>query len=116
MWHTLLSWEAIRLALEAQVPALDDLRHPGSRRCLSCPGAAAFRPELPPTSLSPEEERLRLLTRSPGPGRFGGRSRGCCLFDDLQWADPSTLQLFHYLARQVRRHPLLLVGAYDTPR
>lgn len=32
--------------------------------------------------------------------------------DDLHWADPSTLQVFHRLARTVDRYPLLLCGAY----
>ncbi len=32
--------------------------------------------------------------------------------DDLQWADPSTLSLIHYLARNIRNDPILLMGAY----
>ena len=33
-------------------------------------------------------------------------------FDDLQWADPSSLQLLHYLSRNTRDYPVLLCGAY----
>jgi len=32
--------------------------------------------------------------------------------DDLQWADPSSLALLRYVARNVKNHRLLLVGAY----
>ncbi len=32
--------------------------------------------------------------------------------DDLQWADPSTLGLFHYLARNTRENKILLLGTY----
>ncbi|MBU2565013.1 MAG: tetratricopeptide repeat protein [Candidatus Thermoplasmatota archaeon] len=33
-------------------------------------------------------------------------------FDDLQWADPSSLHLLHYLSRNTRDYPVLLCGAY----
>lgn len=33
-------------------------------------------------------------------------------FDDLQWADPSSLQLLHYLSRNTKEYPVLLCGAY----
>src|SRR6185369_14280336 len=32
--------------------------------------------------------------------------------DDLQWADSTTLLLLHFLARDLTRLPVLLVGAY----
>lgn len=34
------------------------------------------------------------------------------ILDDLQWADPSSLLLLHYVARSIHRTPLLLVAAY----
>ncbi len=34
------------------------------------------------------------------------------VMDDLQWASPTSLQLFHYLARAVRGTRILLVGIY----
>jgi DNA-binding SARP family transcriptional activator len=34
------------------------------------------------------------------------------IIDDLQWAAPSTLQLFHHLARAAVGHPILLIGSY----
>jgi adenylate cyclase len=36
------------------------------------------------------------------------------VLDDLQWTDPSSLLLLHYLARGVYRTPLLLLGAYRS--
>ncbi|MGM0510394.1 MAG: tetratricopeptide repeat protein [Thermoplasmatota archaeon] len=32
--------------------------------------------------------------------------------DDLQWADPSTLSLLHYISRNIKEDHILLVGAY----
>jgi predicted ATPase len=32
--------------------------------------------------------------------------------DDLQWASPTTLQFFHYLARSLSEAPILLLGCY----
>jgi predicted ATPase/KaiC/GvpD/RAD55 family RecA-like ATPase len=36
------------------------------------------------------------------------------VLDDLQWTDPSSLLLLHYLARGVQKTPLLLLGAYRS--
>jgi predicted ATPase len=36
------------------------------------------------------------------------------ILDDLQWTDPSSLLLLHYLARGVQKTPLLLLGAYRS--
>jgi predicted ATPase/tRNA A-37 threonylcarbamoyl transferase component Bud32 len=36
------------------------------------------------------------------------------ILDDLQWTDPSSLLLLHYLARGVGKAPLLLLGAYRS--
>jgi adenylate cyclase len=36
------------------------------------------------------------------------------VLDDLQWTDPSSLLLLHYLARGVYRTPLVLLGAYRS--
>ncbi|MGM0510733.1 MAG: tetratricopeptide repeat protein, partial [Thermoplasmatota archaeon] len=34
------------------------------------------------------------------------------IIDDLQWADPSTLGLFHYLSRNTKEDQILLLGTY----
>src|SRR5262245_7636067 len=36
------------------------------------------------------------------------------LLDDLHAADPASLQLFHYLARQTRRTPIILLATYRS--
>jgi predicted ATPase len=36
------------------------------------------------------------------------------VLDDLQWTDSSSLLLLHYLARDVQKTPLLLLGAYRS--
>ena len=58
-----------------------------------------------------EEERLR---REVGSFLMDlARSRPVALFlDDLHWADESTLELLHHLARQAHGDRLLLVGIY----
>ncbi len=75
-------------------------------------------PGLPPHSPLPaDEERTRLLTA------LAQLIRGCAchrpavlLLDDLQWADPSTLQALHYLGRQAGDQALLVAGAYRSTR
>src|SRR5207302_625806 len=42
--------------------------------------------------------------------QLGGRSPLLLVIEDLQWADPSSRELFDYLARLVRPLRLLLVG------
>jgi predicted ATPase len=34
------------------------------------------------------------------------------VLDDLQWADDGTLQVLHYLARNIRSHKVLILGTY----
>ncbi|MCA9735294.1 MAG: tetratricopeptide repeat protein [Deferribacteres bacterium] len=38
------------------------------------------------------------------------------VLDDLQWADDASLQLFHYIARQINKSRILLVGISRTDR
>jgi predicted ATPase/DNA-binding SARP family transcriptional activator len=73
-------------------------------------------PGLPPYQPLPaDEERTRLLAA------LTQLIRGCAcshpavlLLDDLQWADPSTLQAINYLGRCARDQTLLVVGAYRS--
>jgi tetratricopeptide (TPR) repeat protein len=73
-------------------------------------------PDLPPYQpLPPDAERTRLLTSLAQVIRLCAQGEPLVLlFDDLQWADPSSLQLIHRLARQSEEQPLLLVGAYRS--
>ena len=72
--------------------------------------------DLPPYQpLPPDAERTRLLTSLAQLIQLCAQGEPLVLvLDDLQWADPSSLQLLHYLARQNEGHPLLLVGAYRS--
>lgn len=63
----------------------------------------------------PAESRLRLLE--------GIAQTLACLaadlplvvvLEDLHWADPASLELLHYVARQLRGAPVLLLGTYRT--
>jgi len=65
-----------------------------------------------PSGRSAQEDRLHLfqaIERSVE--TLAGEGTLCLILDDLHQADPSSLQLFHHLARATRRLPLLLVGA-----
>ena len=68
-------------------------------------------PSLP--SLTPEEERLRLFEAVTQFFINASREAPLVLFlDNLQWADPSTMQLLHYLGRSLKMERLAIVGAY----
>jgi DNA-binding SARP family transcriptional activator len=76
-----------------------------------CPDLPAHRP------LPPDEERARLLSALALVIRQCAQSKPLAvLLDDLQWADPSTLQVVHYLGRQVGGQAVLLVGTYRSTR
>jgi DNA-binding SARP family transcriptional activator len=79
------------------------------------PELESWLPDLPaPPPLEPEQARTRMF-----------RAMSCWLLslaawrpplilclDDLHWADEATLAWLGYLARQIRRAPLLVLGAY----
>jgi DNA-binding SARP family transcriptional activator len=73
-------------------------------------------PDLPPYQpLPPDAERTRLLTALAQVIRRCTQDESLVLLlDDLHWADPSSLQLVHHLARQSEEQPLLLVGTYRS--
>jgi DNA-binding SARP family transcriptional activator len=75
-------------------------------------------PELPTQCpLPPDEERTRLLTGLAQVLRHCAAIEPLVLLlDDLHWADPSTLQVVHYLGRQVADQALLLAGTYRSTR
>jgi DNA-binding CsgD family transcriptional regulator len=62
----------------------------------------------------PAELRGRLLwTVTEFVGRLAAREPLLLLFDDLHWADLSTLELLHFLARQAQHMPVLIVCTYN---
>jgi len=65
--------------------------------------------------ISPEQEQNRLFEAvSQFITNISQESPLLVVLDDLQWTDPSSLLLMHYLARGVRKAPLLLLGAYRS--
>jgi len=65
--------------------------------------------------ISPEQEQNRLFEAvSQFITNISREAPLLVVLDDLQWTDPSSLLLLHYLARGVYRTPLLLLGAYRS--
>lgn len=80
------------------------------------PEVGEMLPEVQPNpSLPPEQERSRLFE---GLNQFIfalSQDNPLVLFiDDLHWADNSTLQYLHYLARRMPREQILLLGTYRS--
>jgi predicted ATPase len=66
--------------------------------------------------ISPEQEQNRLFEAvSQFVTNISREAPLLVVLDDLQWTDPSSLLLLHYLARGIQREHLLLLGDYrDT--
>jgi tetratricopeptide (TPR) repeat protein/KaiC/GvpD/RAD55 family RecA-like ATPase len=65
--------------------------------------------------ISPEQEQNRLFEAvSQFITNISQETPLLVVLDDLQWTDPSSLLLLHYLARGVQKSPLLLLGAYRS--
>jgi tetratricopeptide (TPR) repeat protein/KaiC/GvpD/RAD55 family RecA-like ATPase len=65
--------------------------------------------------ISPEQEQNRLFEAvSQFITNISREAPLLVVLDDLQWTDPSSLLLMHYLARGVQKTPLLLLGAYRS--
>jgi DNA-binding SARP family transcriptional activator len=73
-------------------------------------------PDLPrPQPLRPDAERSALLAGLAHLLLSLGRGSGLALLlDDLHWADASTVQWLHFLARRLSGAPVLIVGTYRT--
>jgi predicted ATPase len=65
--------------------------------------------------ISPEQEQNRLFEAvSQFITNISRETPLLVVLDDLQWTDPSSLLLLHYMARGVGKTPLLLLGAYRS--
>jgi len=66
----------------------------------------------------PDEVRTRLMWNfAEFLKNYSARSPLLCILEDLQWADESSLQLIHFLARQSEHQPILILCTYnDTQR
>jgi len=97
--------DALAAEIEAALQDLRLLLH------LDGPRAQAERGWL--SNLSPQDAQAQVFERVSQFVQLAARERALTiLFDDLQWASPTTLQLLHYLARAVRGARVLLLGTY----
>src|SRR5690606_5818057 len=65
---------------------------------------------VPASSGDPAELRTRLMWNfAEFTKRLAGRAPLLCILEDLQWADDSSLELLHFLARQIRGAPIRIV-------
>ena len=65
--------------------------------------------------INPEQEQNRLFEAvSQFITNVSRETPLLVVLDDLQWTDPSSLLLLHYLARGVQKSSLLLLGAYRS--
>lgn len=88
-------------------PGAADLTHlvPSLRERLSA--------EPPPLVIDSDQARLRLFESLGSFWLRAARHQPLVLrLDDLQWADRSSIVLLRYVARDIARAPLLLLGAY----
>lgn len=118
------SGTAYAVLSDAWLPALNELE-PSTLTVLTRGGEAELRCLFPglagssdamldQTSSDPEEFRTRLLWNfAEFVRRLSARTPTLCLLENLEWADDSSLQLVHFLARQTRGEPFLLVCTYD---
>jgi hypothetical protein len=68
-------------------------------------------PELPP--MSPEQARFRLFDSIARFVQHAAAVRALVVvLDDLHWADEASLLLLEFVARELPRSPLLLIGTY----
>jgi len=62
----------------------------------------------------PHEFRTRLMWNfAEFVKRYASRTPILCVLEDMQWADDSSLELVHFLARQLQGHPVYLICTYD---
>jgi tetratricopeptide (TPR) repeat protein len=71
---------------------------------------------MPPSfPISPEQEQNRLFEAvSQFVTNVAREAPLLLVLDDLQWTDPSSLLLLHYIARGVQKVPLLTLGTYRS--
>src|SRR3990170_146662 len=67
-----------------------------------------------PSEGDPSEIKARLLWNfTQFLGRLAARQPLLVLLENLQWADASSLELFHFVARQLETHRIVLIGTYN---
>jgi anti-anti-sigma factor len=92
----------------------EEARHLLSNLLRLVPEIRHMVPDLPePPPLEPQQEQLRLMTSLTRFVEHATQERPWFLIlDDLQWADPSSLELLRHLGRNLSRMALLVIGTY----
>jgi DNA-binding winged helix-turn-helix (wHTH) protein/tetratricopeptide (TPR) repeat protein len=108
-----LPWEGFRNALGDSAPEVAKLM-PELRRMY---------PDIPPPYVLPPEQQRRFLFNAYREfvERMARAAPLLVVFEDLHWADESSLQLLQHLANTIATTPVLLIGTYcetelDTAR
>jgi ATP/maltotriose-dependent transcriptional regulator MalT len=71
-------------------------------------------PAVEPPVGDPDEVRTRLMWNfAEFLKSYAARTPLLCILEDLQWADESSLQLLHFLARQAESQPILILCTYN---
>jgi len=66
------------------------------------------------SGMDASELKARLLWNfSQFLGRYAGRQPLCIVLENLQWADASSLELFHFVARQMTEQRIALIATYN---
>jgi DNA-binding CsgD family transcriptional regulator len=64
--------------------------------------------------IDPSDLKARILWNfSQFLGRYAARQPLCLILENLQWADASSLELFHFVARQITGQRIALVATYN---
>jgi tetratricopeptide (TPR) repeat protein len=102
----------------AQAASLDDFRRrlgdSAAELAQLAPSLRRFFPDIPlPQDLHPSQKRRHLFQSISEALARAARRRSCLfLFEDLHWADESTLALLIHLANRITQLPVVLVGTY----
>ncbi|MFN2637134.1 MAG: helix-turn-helix transcriptional regulator [Gemmatimonadaceae bacterium] len=109
---------------DALLPVLRSLE-PGSLSVLTRGGAAELAHLFPNLGLTsdrqrpaadgdPSEIKARLLWNfTQFLARLGAKQPLLIVLENLQWADASSLELFHFVARQIEAQKIVLLGTYN---
>jgi len=109
---------------DALLPFIRSLE-PGALAVLTRGGSAELAYLLPALGTSGDKERAgagmdasdfkaRLLWNfTQFLTRLSAKQPLCLVFENLQWADASSLELLHFVARQISSHPVVLLVSYN---
>ncbi len=110
---------------DALLPFMKSLE-PGALAVLTRGGTAELSYLFPALGSSGDRERAgagmdasdfkaRLLWNfSQFLGRLAAKQPLCLVLENLQWADASSLELLHFVARQIPSHPIALLVSYNS--